>query len=340
MPGSSSRSWAAWNTAGADGVVHLVVNALDRVIAVTVTAEVAKSGEAVVRIGAGRAYQGFCQGQHGRNRRRRARGADPLRSRALPLAVMPIEQLPPVPVIDDAAGEIELDRKELLEAIKQVAFAASTEEIRYYMNGILFHDRDDRLVLVATDGHRLAKCQIPSAPFSADHSCIVPMRRSRRSSSCSPRPRSKTCGCGGRKACSRSARRASPRLEADRRAYPDYARVVPETPANSATVDHADLVAALTRLDAVAKHSKRFAALVGLAWDPAEPVLRLSLPHQPDAADDVIAATVAGDAPGQTAAQIRHVVELVDELRGERVCIATAGAGNPILITDPEDDAG
>ena len=38
--------------AGADGVVHLVVNALDRVIAVTVTAEVAKPGEAVVRASA------------------------------------------------------------------------------------------------------------------------------------------------------------------------------------------------------------------------------------------------------------------------------------------------
>ena len=54
---------------------------------------------------------------------------------------MPIEQLPPVPAIDDATGEIELDRKELLEAIKQIAFAASTEETRYYMNGILFHDQ-------------------------------------------------------------------------------------------------------------------------------------------------------------------------------------------------------
>ena len=52
-------------------------------------------------------------------------------------------------------------------------------------------------------------------------------------------------------------------------------------------------------------------------------------------ADDVIAATIAGNASVQTAAQIRHVAELVDELRGKHVCIATAGAGDPILITDP-----
>ena len=46
-----------------------------------------------------------------------------------------------MPAIDVATGEVELDRKELLEAIKQVVFAASTEETRYYLNGILFHDR-------------------------------------------------------------------------------------------------------------------------------------------------------------------------------------------------------
>jgi CTP:molybdopterin cytidylyltransferase MocA len=70
-----------------------------------------------------------------------------------------------------------------------------------------------------------------------------------------------------------------------------------------------------------------------------EPVLRLSLPHQPGMADDVIAATAAGDTPVQTAAQVRHVVELVDNLHGARVCIASNGAGNPILVTDPDDGA-
>ena len=59
--------------------------------------------------------------------------------------------------------------------------------------------------------------------------------------------------------------------------YPDYARVIPATPANSATVDHADLVAALARLDAVAEHETKGCRISsGFAWDPAEPVLRLS----------------------------------------------------------------
>ena len=149
----------------------------------------------------------------------------------------------------------------------------------------------------------------------------------------------KTCGCGGRKALLEvSAPGFILTSKLIDGTYPDYGRVIPSGPANSVTVDHADLVAALTRLDAVVEH-KKLATLVGLSWDPAEPVLHLSLPHQPDAADDIIAATVAGKAPVQTAAQVRHVVELVAEMRGKRVSIATAGAGNPILVTDPADDA-
>jgi hypothetical protein len=41
-----------------------------------------------------------------------------------------------------------------------------------------------------------------------------------------------------------------------------------------------------------------------------------------------------------TAAGLANVVEPFNELRGENVCIASDGAGNPILITDPEDSAG
>ena len=327
--------------AGADGVVHLVVNALDRVIAVTVTAEVAKPGETVVRAAAlAGLVRGFAKDGPVEISADQ-RGARIRCGRATyKLPVMPIDQLPPAPTIDVVTGEIELDRRELLEAIKQVAFASSTEETRYYINGILLHDDGKRLALVATDGHRLAKRRIPSAPFSSDHSCIVPNA----TVAAIVKLLSKTIAEDVRLRRSRALLElTAPGLALVSKlidgTYPDYARVVPESPANSATVDRADLAAALARLAAVVEPDKRLAPLVGLSWDPAEPALHLSLPHQLDAADDVIAATVAGSAPIQTAAQIRHVVELVDQMRTNSIRIATAGAGDPILVTDPEDDA-
>ena len=42
------------------------------------------------------------------------------------LPVMPLEELPATPTIDTVTGEVELAREDLLGAIKQVMFAAST----------------------------------------------------------------------------------------------------------------------------------------------------------------------------------------------------------------------
>jgi DNA polymerase-3 subunit beta len=324
----------------ADGTVQLVANALDRVIVAVTKMEVAEPGEAVVRASA---LAGLVSGLP-----RDATviiNADAQNARVhcgratYKLPVLPVEQLPSVPAIDKAAGEVELDRKDLLTAIKQVTFAASTEETRYYLNGILLHDERDQLALVATDGYRLSKRRILSAPFSEDHSCIVPLASIPAITKLLTRVTAEKIRLRRSKALlelSASGLVLTTKLIDG--TYPAYENVIPTTPANSVIVDRTDLVGALTRLNAVVEYGK-LTGLVGFAWDPAEPVLHLSLPNQPGAADDVIAATTAGSAAVQTAAQIHHVIELVDEFRGEALCIATAGAGNPILITDPESDA-
>jgi DNA polymerase-3 subunit beta len=222
-----------------------------------------------------------------------------------------------------------------------VAFAASTEATRYYLNGICLHrDEGGQMVAVATDAHRLAKCRIPAEPISQDfEQCIVPLAMIE--------PIVKLLGKS--KAERVKLRQSKSLVEITApgfvmtsrlidATYPDYARVIPATPDNSATVDRDDLVAALARLAAVATGERKIATLAGLEWSPADPVLRLSLPNQDGVADDVIAAIIAGRAPVRIAAQLAHVTELADELRGESVCIASNGNGNPILVTDPDSD--
>ena len=51
----------------------------------------------------------------------------------------------------------------MLAAVK---FAISTEETRYYLNGVFMHCLDGRLITVATDGHRLARA-VTAAPEGA-----------------------------------------------------------------------------------------------------------------------------------------------------------------------------
>ena len=70
----------------------------------------------------------------------------------------------PVIVEGDLPTSFELPAKTLSELIDRTRFAISTEETRYYLNGIFFHVSDDNepvLRAAATDGHRLARFTLP-----------------------------------------------------------------------------------------------------------------------------------------------------------------------------------
>ena len=56
---------------------------------------------------------------------------------------------------------------ELQKLISQVAFAVSTEESRPILNGVLWELREDRMRMVATNGHRLSKMEVPVESSSA-----------------------------------------------------------------------------------------------------------------------------------------------------------------------------
>ncbi|NNC24672.1 DNA polymerase III subunit beta, partial [Salinisphaera sp. USBA-960] len=44
---------------------------------------------------------------------------------------------------------------------ERTAFAMAQQDVRYYLNGLLFDLRENSLRCVATDGHRLALCEAP-----------------------------------------------------------------------------------------------------------------------------------------------------------------------------------
>lgn len=63
----------------------------------------------------------------------------------------------PVIVEGDLPTSFELPAATLAQLIDRTRFAISTEETRYYLNGIFLHVTDDELKAAATDGHRLAR---------------------------------------------------------------------------------------------------------------------------------------------------------------------------------------
>jgi DNA polymerase-3 subunit beta len=66
----------------------------------------------------------------------------------------------------------------LHRALTAVEFAVSTEETRYYLNGVYFHVTDDgKLRFVATDGHRLARMEIDAPDGSIGMPGIIVPRK-------------------------------------------------------------------------------------------------------------------------------------------------------------------
>jgi DNA polymerase III subunit beta len=72
------------------------------------------------------------------------------------LAGLPPEDFPSIREIPDTAVKIEMAASELVGIFDRTEHAVSTEETRYYLNGVHFHVVDGSIRAVATDGHRLA----------------------------------------------------------------------------------------------------------------------------------------------------------------------------------------
>jgi DNA polymerase-3 subunit beta len=86
------------------------------------------------------------------------------------------EEFPALPPTD-ADKTFTLDQAELAAMLRNVAYAQSTDETRYILNGVYFNFRDGKLALVATDGRRLALVskEMPVPPASAG-SIILPAK--------------------------------------------------------------------------------------------------------------------------------------------------------------------
>ena len=83
------------------------------------------------------------------------------------------------PSVDEAEATERVDVPEaaLKELIERTAFAMAQQDVRYYLNGLLFDLRDGMLRCVATDGHRLALCEatLENAPGNK-RQIIVPRK--------------------------------------------------------------------------------------------------------------------------------------------------------------------
>lgn len=82
------------------------------------------------------------------------------------------------PNLDDWQSEVAftLPQATLKRLIEATQFSMAYQDVRYYLNGMLFETEGKELRTIATDGHRLAVCSMPIGQQLPSHSVIVPRK--------------------------------------------------------------------------------------------------------------------------------------------------------------------
>ncbi|APR52390.1 DNA polymerase III subunit beta [Sphingomonas koreensis] len=236
------------------------------------------------------------------------------------------------PVI--AEGELptvfELSAEILKQIIDKTRFAISTEETRYYLNGIFLHVADDTLKAAATDGHRLARVTV-ARPDGAESmpDVIVPRK-------CVAELRKLLDEVDGSVGVSLSGSKIRFDLGAAiltskliDGTFPDYSRVIPTGNDKILKIDPKSFMEGVDRVSTIATEKTR---AVKMALDRDRITLSVTSPDNGTAAEDV---------PGEYAAQpfeigfnSRYLMDILGQVEGDLVEVHLADAAAPTLIRE------
>jgi DNA polymerase-3 subunit beta len=161
------------------------------------------------------------------------------------------DEFPAFPTVKFEGGW-KVQAKDLQKLIGHVAFAASTEESRPILNGVLWELRADRMRMVATNGHRLARMDVPASAMGGSQAdLIVPPKALDQIRRLFSGDEDIEIGKSDNHLGFRSTTtQVYTRLIEG--PYPNYEQVIPRENDKSLTADKAALAAALRRMSIVA----------------------------------------------------------------------------------------
>jgi DNA polymerase-3 subunit beta len=92
------------------------------------------------------------------------------------LSTLPAREFPNV---EDSMGthQFTVKQGQLKRLIDRTGFAMAQQDVRYYLNGMLWEIRDKQMRVVATDGHRLAMCTLPGKIDASDDTQVILPRK-------------------------------------------------------------------------------------------------------------------------------------------------------------------
>ena len=254
-----------------------------------------------------------------------------------------LQALPESDFPDLAAGEFThhfaLAAADLKKLIDKTQFAISTEETRYYLNGIYVHatEADGHVMLraVATDGHRLARVETVAPAGSAGMPGIIIPRKAVNEVQKLVEDLDQTISV---EISPTKARFSFGAVVLTTKlidgTFPDYTRVIPSGNDRQLVVDRGPFRNAVDRVSTISSERGR---AVKLAM--ADGKLTLSVTN-PDSGSAVEELEVDYDGPPlEIGFNARYLLEITEQLDGDTALFKLADPGSPTLVLDREGAA-
>lgn len=241
------------------------------------------------------------------------------------------------PTMDEGsfASSFDLSGENLRKIIDGTQFAISTDETRYYLNGIYMHVADSTLRGVATDGHRLARISLP-APAGAESmsGVIIP----RKTVLVLRKLIEETDGDIALSLNENTVRFAfggavitSKLIDGN---FPDYEKVIPQGNDKTMVLNVATFAGAVDRVSTI---SQERGCAIKIAIATGEVTLSATSSDGGDA-HDLVEVDYTGDGL-EIGFNAKYLLDVSSQIKSEKATFLMNDGASPTIISDADDDS-
>ncbi len=252
------------------------------------------------------------------------------------LATLPKEDFPTTGEVD-LPHEFRLASLELRNLIDRTRFAISTEETRYYLNGIYVHasevDGVPCLRAVATDGHRLARFEMPLPEGASGLPGVIVPRKAvaelRKLIEETEDPIAVSLSETKVRFAFGKTVLTSKLIDGT---FPDYERVIPSGNDKVVEVDCQAFAQAVDRVSTISSEKSR---AVKLVIENGNITLSASSPENGTATEEI---EISYGGPGiEIGFNSRYLLDIAQQIEGDAAEITLADGASPTIVRDRAD---
>ncbi len=238
----------------------------------------------------------------------------------------------------EMSHEFTLEVSALKRMIEKTRFAISTEETRYYLNGIFFHTLEEgdtnKLCTVATDGHRLAKVEIDMPEGAKGMPGVIISRKtvSELYKLLDSNEEKINISLSENKIEFRIGQTIVTSKLIDGN-YPDYDRVIPKNNEHIMSVETLPLTKAVDRVSTIANDRGR---AIKLALSKGVLTLEVNNPDSGHAEEELM--VNYDNITLEIGFNAKYMLDVLNQLEGDNVEFLFAQSVDPVLVKDKSDE--